>query len=37
MIYYFNIPYVVFYHLAKFELKNSLVHGEIKKKNYVKG
>jgi hypothetical protein len=31
MIYIFNIPYVVCYHLANFELKSPLVHGEIKK------
>jgi hypothetical protein len=37
MIYFFDIPYVVFYHLAKFELKSTLVHGEIKKTNCVKG
>jgi hypothetical protein len=31
------MPYVASYHLAKFGLKTPLVHGEIKKTNYVKG
>jgi hypothetical protein len=34
---FFNIPYVVCYHLAKFKLKNPLVHGEIKNINCVLG
>jgi hypothetical protein len=31
MIYFINIPHVVSYELANFELKTPLVHGEIKK------
>jgi hypothetical protein len=31
------MPYVVCNHLAKFELKFPLVHGETKKTNYAKG
>jgi hypothetical protein len=34
---FFNMPYVVCYHLAKFELKTPLVHRATKKTNYVKG
>jgi hypothetical protein len=33
MIYIFNI--IVCYHLAKFEIKSPLVHGEIKKRQIV--
>jgi hypothetical protein len=29
------MPYVGFYHLAKFELKSPLMHEEIKKTNCV--
>ena len=36
MIYFFNMPRVVGYHPAKFQLKTSLVYGEIKKTNCVK-
>jgi hypothetical protein len=31
MIYFFNISYVVCYHIAKFELKTPLVYEETKK------
>jgi hypothetical protein len=32
MVYiFFNVPYVVFYHLAKLELKTPLVYREIKR------
>jgi hypothetical protein len=34
---FFNIPYVVSYRLAKFELKSPLVHREIKRQIVLKG
>jgi hypothetical protein len=37
MIYFLNMPYVVCYHLAIFELKTLLVYEETKKTNFVKG
>jgi hypothetical protein len=37
MIYLFSMSYIVYYHLANFELISRLVHGEIKKINYVEG
>jgi hypothetical protein len=37
MIYIYNISYVVFYKIAKFELKTSHEHGETIKTNSVKG
>jgi hypothetical protein len=37
MIYFFNMPYVVLYDFAKFELKSAFVYREIKMTNCVKG
>jgi hypothetical protein len=36
-IYIFNITYVVCYHLARFGLKSSLVHEEIKREIVLMG
>jgi hypothetical protein len=37
MLYFSNLGYDVYYHLAKFEPNTTLVYGEIKKKNYIRG
>jgi hypothetical protein len=38
MVYiFFNVPYVVFYHLAKLELKTPLVYREIKRQIMSRG
>ena len=37
MMYFSSMFYDVYYHLVEFQLKTPPMHGEMKKKNYMRG